>query len=854
MSEPLSLFLGRSYDPTAGKTTLEALSFDPANLTTHAVITGMTGSGKTGLGIDILEEAALQNIPAIIVDPKGDLTNLMLHFPDLAGKDFEPWIDPDLARRQGKSMADLAQATAEQWKTGLDGWGLGPTQLLALQQSVQFTIYTPGSSAGTPVNILSSFKAPEINWNENSELLREKIASTVTALLGLVGMTDIDPLRSREHILIANLMEQAWSQGQSLDLTAIIQQVQKPPFDRLGAFPLESFFPEKDRFPLAMLLNNFLASPSFQTWQTGEPLDVPALLYTASGRPRHSIFYLAHLDETERMFFVTLLFAAVESWMRAQRGTSSLRALVYFDEIVGYLPPVANPSSRPLLLRMLKQARAFGVGMVLATQNPVDLDYKALSNAGTWMIGRLQTDRDKQRLLDGLESAGDAVDRAALDRQISALQKRVFILHSVNSSDTRLFQSRWTLNFLAGPLTRAQIPDLNRLAAVAAVTASATPVQNNASTAAPTRPAPASTPAAAALVTSAAAAAPAAATPVEPAYSPVRPAVQNGLVEYFIPNDLGVSEALAAAAAVAAPGQASLQNAQVEGLLYSPALLAQVEVRYLARRYNLDYSRKLSVLITELGAGLVHWENFAWKVIPPEKIQNQPQPQARFAGLPGWLADLRKVTGLQKDFLDWVYRNGTIRIHANETLQVYAGPQVTTAEFHELCSQAARSALKAEQDKASAVFAAKLATLQQKVERQKLEVQEQDEIASRRNNETLVAGGEVLLGLFSKRKRSLNTALTKNRMAQKAKSDLGEDRQLLADLQKQLADLQLARTSAIQQVQDKWGQSVNDETDVPIPLNKKDIYPELFGIAWLPYYLLRIDGQLRKIAAFTATQ
>ena len=846
MSESPKFFLGRIYDPATGKTTPDPLSYDPANLTTHAVITGMTGSGKTGLGIAILEEAALQSIPAIIVDPKGDLTNLLLHFPDLAPKDFEPWLDPDQARRQGKSIADLAQVTAEQWKTGLDGWGLGQTQLLALQNAVQFTIFTPGSSAGTPVNILSSFKAPNINWGENSELLREKIASTVTALLGLVGMTDIDPLRSREHILIANLMEQAWSQGINLDLTEIIQQVQKPPFTRLGAFPLDSFFPEKDRLSLAILLNNFLASPSFQTWQMGVPLDVPALLYAPDGRPRHSIFYLAHLDEAERMFFVTLLFAAVESWMRTQRGTSGLRALVYFDEILGYLPPVANPSSRPLLLRMLKQARAFGVGMVLATQNPVDLDYKALSNTGTWIIGRLQTDRDKLRLLDGLESAGDSVDRAALDRQISGLQKRVFILHSVNSADTPLFQSRWTLNFLAGPLTRAQIPDLNRLGAsspapaaspVQAEPAGAAPVQNIASADAPTQPILASTPAVAAAASS-----------LESGYSAAHPAVPDGLVEYFIPNELGVSVAMKAA------NQAVTQNPQVEGLLYYPALLAQVEARYLLRRYNLDYDHRLSALVTDLSGSLMQWEDFAWNVYPPGKLQSQPQPQARFSILPGWLTDARKMAGLQKAFLDWAYRNGTVHIHANETLSVYAGPQVTTAEFHELCSQAARSTLKAEQDKASAVYETKLAALQQKVERQKLAVEEQENIANHRKQETMVAGGELLLGLFTKRKRTLNTTLSKNRMAEKAKSDLREASQALADLQKQLADLQQARQSAIQQVQDKWGQSVNDETDIPVPLAKKDIFLELFGIAWLPYYLVRQDGQLHKIAAFPQPQ
>jgi hypothetical protein len=848
MSEPLNFFLGRYYDPATGKTLPETVSYDPANLTTHAVITGMTGSGKTGLGIAILEEAALQGIPAIIVDPKGDLTNLLLHFPDLAPGDFQPWLDPDLARRQGKSLPDLAQITAEQWKTGLEGWGLGRPQLQALQQAVEFTIFTPGSTAGKPVNILSSFKAPEINWSDNSELLREKIASTVTALLGLVGMTDIDPLRSREHILIANLMETAWSQGQSLDLTAIIQQVQKPPFDRLGAFPLEGFFPEKDRLPLAMLLNNFLASPSFQSWQTGEPLDVPALLYAADGRPRHSIFYLAHLDEPERMFFVTLLFAAVESWMRTQRGTSGLRALVYFDEILGYLPPVANPSSRPLLLRMLKQARAFGVGMVLATQNPVDLDYKALSNAGTWMIGRLQTDRDKLRLLDGLESAGDAVDRAALDRQISGLQKRVFILHNVNSPDTRLFQSRWTLNFLAGPLTRAQIPDLNRLASAASTAAvnpagaqpaavTVAPLQNNSPTTAPAQPVLSIPPVMTASVASSV-----------PVYSTTRPAVPDGLVEYFVPGELGVGEALKTA------NQGIPPNPQAEGLLYCPALLTQVEVRYLVQRYNLNYSLKHSVMVTDLSGSMLQWEDYAWNVFLPGKLQSQPQPQARFTTLPGWLTDVRKMSALQKGFLDWVYRNGTIHIHANPTLNVFAGPQITTAEFHELCSQAARAALKAEQDKATAAYQGKLTLLTQKIERQKLVVQEQEDIASRRKGETLVAGGEVLLGLFTKRKRSLNTTLSKNRMAEKAKSDLGEDRQLLADLQTQLASLEQARDSANQQVQDKWGQSVNDEAEVPVPLAKKDIFLEYFGIAWLPYYLVRQDGQLNKIAAFTAPQ
>ena len=417
-----SFYLGRKYDLANATGTTDPVMYDPANLTTHGVVTGMTGSGKTGLCIGLLEEAALQGIPALIVDPKGDLTNLVLHFPNFLPSDFEPWIDPELARRSGKSMADLSAETAANWQKGLANSELGPDDLRALGAAADFAIYTPGSTSGLPINILSSFQPPDIDWADNREILREKISTTVTALLGLVGITDIDPLRSREHILLSNVLENAWSKGTTLDLTELILQTQNPPFARLGAFPLDSFYPAKDRSELAMLLNNFLASPSFETWLIGGPLDINAMLYTPEGKIRHSIFYLAHLSDNERMFFTTLLFAATEAWMRTQRGTSGLRALLYFDEILGYLPPVANPPSKPILLRMLKQARAFGLGLLLATQNPVDVDYKALSNAGTWFIGRLQTDQDKQRLLDGLETAAaGGIARGEIDKMISTL-------------------------------------------------------------------------------------------------------------------------------------------------------------------------------------------------------------------------------------------------------------------------------------------------------------------------------------------------------------------------------------------------------------------------------------------------
>ena len=416
MADLEGFFLGKQYDLAKGTVLDQPVIYDPADLTTHAIVTGMTGSGKTGLCIAMMEEAALKGIPALIVDPKGDLTNLLLHFPDLLPSDFEPWIDPEIARRAGQSTVQAGTTAAENWKKGLEGWGLGRANIQALKSAADFTIYTPGSSSGESVNILSSFDAPALPWEENREVLRDKIASIVTALLGLVGLKDIDPLRSKEHILLSSLLEDAWSKGQGLDMPTLILQTQKPPFDRLGAFPVDSFYPEKERMDLAMLLNSFLASPSFETWQEGTPLDIDALLFTKDGKPRHSVFYLAHLDDNERMFFVTLLFSAVESWMFTQRGTGTLRAMLYFDEILGYLPPVANPPSRPVLLRLLKQARAFGVGLLLATQNPVDVDYKALSNAGTWLIGRLQTDQDKQRLLDGLQGASGTFDRSAADK------------------------------------------------------------------------------------------------------------------------------------------------------------------------------------------------------------------------------------------------------------------------------------------------------------------------------------------------------------------------------------------------------------------------------------------------------
>jgi hypothetical protein len=418
-----AFYLGRAYDIEHGETLDAPVMYDARDLTTHAVCVGMTGSGKTGLCVNLLEEAALDNVPAIIIDPKGDMTNLLLTFPELRPEDFKPWVNIDDARRKGMDVDEYATSIAETWRSGLADWDEGPERIQKLKDSAEFTIYTPGSGAGVPVSILSSFAAPALDWEENEEMLREKVQGTVSALLGLVGI-EADPVRSREHILLSNIFEHAWREGEDLDLARIIGLVQKPPMRKLGVFDVDTFFSEKDRFALAMEINNLVAAPGFERWMEGQPLDVADILSAENGKPRMSVFYIAHLNDAERMFFVTLLLEQVLTWMRSQPGTTSLRALVYFDEVFGFFPPVAEPPSKRPLLTLFKQARAFGLGMMLTTQNPVDLDYKGLTNAGTWFIGKLQTERDKSRVLEGLESvvseAGTLLDRKVLDKLISS--------------------------------------------------------------------------------------------------------------------------------------------------------------------------------------------------------------------------------------------------------------------------------------------------------------------------------------------------------------------------------------------------------------------------------------------------
>lgn len=813
------LFLGKKFDLETGEMGEELVHYDPDDLTTHGVITGMTGSGKTGLGVIMLEEAALQGIPAIVVDPKGDLTNLLLHFPDLLPEDFKPWIDQDAARRDGKSIDEAAEGAANLWKKGLASYGIEKPQLEALRDAAEYAVYTPGSDAGLPVSILASFSAPEIPWEGNKEVLRDKISSTVTAVLGLIGIKDIDPVRSKEHILLSNIFEHAWEHGQDLDMATLITHVQSPPFDKLGVFSLDQFYPQNERFELAMLLNNFLAAPAFHTWLEGAPLDISALLFTPEGKPRHSVFYLAHLSDQERMFFVTLLYTAVETWMRTQKGSGSLRVMVYFDEIAGYLPPVSNPPSKSIILRMLKQARAFGVGLVLATQNPVDLDYKALSNAGTWMIGKLQTDQDKARLLDGLEGAAPGINRGDFDRMISMIDKRVFLLHNVHEKEPQVFHTRWAMNYLPGPLTRNQIPKLNALVNAKSHSTDRSPTKADVPSGAEEKTSLGQT---------------------------IVPAVQGAVNMQYYPVNISPEAALKAV------NKTISADTRQPQLLYQPVLMGQARVAYLDRKYNISHEALYTVRMDEYQRkGLVRWENFIVDPLNLNNLRQSPQPGASFETLEMLGIESGDVINdLGKDFEEWIYRTQTMTLRINEQLGVVAGPEVSDEEFRKMCEEAVKEKKDEEIEEIKEKYEKKLDSLEDKLKKEMMELEEDKQELSHRRMEEAGKGLENIVGLFAGRQRSISTSLTKRRMTSQAKADVEESEQEIIGIEQDMKEMQEALKEELEKVNEHWEDAVSMVIEEPVSPYKKNIFVEMFGILWLPHYAFDQDGKWVTVPAY----
>jgi len=845
---PNQFYIGRKHDQDTGTTSDDAYVYDPDDLTTHAVVVGMTGSGKTGLCLDIMEEAALNNLPAILIDPKGDITNLLLHFPELLPEDFKPWINKDDARRDGKTVDQAAADTAGMWKEGLQGWGIESDRIQQLKDSVDRTIYTPGSTSGTPISILASLKAPAADWESNKEVMLEQIEGTVTALLSLIGSNDIDPVSDPEHILLSKIIADSWAAGKDVDMGELIMQTQNPPFEKLGFFSVDQFFPAKDRMALAMKLNSIVAAPSFQPWISGEPLDIESMLYTPDGKPRHSIFYIAHLSETERMFIVTLLYSAIETWMRTQSGTTSLRALVYFDEIFGYLPPTANPPSKKPMLRMLKQARAFGVGMVVATQNPVDIDYKALSNAGTWFVGRLQTERDKERLLDGLQGAAEGdFDRSTADSMLSGLGKRVFLINNVHArSGPELFQTRWAMNYLAGPITRNQLADLNALAGgTRKQTAAKKKTARKASASKDT----------AAVAEDAGAPA---AKPAKPKKSPLdkytvtRGAVHEDVDEYFLPRRFSLSKALQRRSRT---GEA--EEAEMIGLVYLPSLLLQVDVLYTDRKGSFSEHKRYASLLT--GApkkGAIRFEKYIIDPVDPDDLESEAEGDGRFGDLDPVFQSARKLSPISKKYIDFIYRSAELPLFENEKLKMLSYPNESLEEFKARCEDAADELEDEEVEKIQARYEKQLDRLQDKLRKEERDLSEDEARLSALKMETMVNYAQTLGNLASNffgggRRRSsrLSSSLSKRRQQASAKAQVEESIEEIAELRRDLEELAREHEEELIEIDEKWAEVVADCIEVSVSPMKKNIEVELFGVAWHPHWLARVNGRVKTVPA-----
>lgn len=824
-----AFYLGRTYDLEGQRPGDDLLLYDAKDLTTHAVCVGMTGSGKTGLCLSLLEEAAIDGVPAILVDPKGDLSNLLLTFPNLAPADFAPWINEDDARRKGLEPAAYAAQQAELWKKGLADWGQDGARIQRLRDAADFAIYTPGSNAGLPVSILKSFDAPAPAIIDDPELFGERVASTATSLLGLLGI-EANPLQSREHILLSTIFTRTWQDGRNLDLAALIQQIQLPPVARVGVMELETFFPSKDRFALAMQLNNLIASPGFSRWLDGDPLDIDAMLHTPTGRPRISILSIAHLSDPERMFFVSLLLSQMLGWARTQSGTTSLRALLYMDEIAGYFPPVANPPSKQPLLTLMKQGRAFGVGVVLATQNPVDLDYKGLANAGTWFIGRLQTDRDKQRVLDGLEGAAASAtakfDRQALDALLSRLTSRVFLMNNVHEDQPVVFETRWAMSYLRGPLTRTQIKTLtdqrraNEASAAAApassTTTAVTPTQ---SISAPASPQPNTPTAPPKPAISTAFAVPDART--QATATSARPVLPPDVAQYFIPSS-------------AAPGTT---------IQYRPMLLGCAKVHYYSAKAGVDTDVP-ACWLAPFAAGPValDWERAAETTITENDIKPDANPGAAFAPLPAEAGKAKSYDAWKKSFTDTLARNHRLELLRSDDFDASSKPGESERDFRARLQQLAREQRDAIAEKLRAKYAPKLATLQDRLRRAQQAVEVQKAQSSSAKFQTAVSFGAVLLSAFTGRKiasagnigRASTAARGASRAAKEA-GDVGRAEENVEAIQTQLHEVETQFRAELEAATSNAASANQPLTTVSLKPKKTDIAVRAVVLVWAPY-------------------
>jgi hypothetical protein len=787
-----SFYLGAEYDIENNKLSDKIVSYDARDLTTHAVCVGMTGSGKTGLCIGLLEEAALDKVPAIIIDPKGDMTNLLLQFEDMKPEDFEPWINPDDASRKDMSVSDYAKKISKTWSEGIASWGQGPERIKDLKSSVEYNIFTPGSTAGIPVNILGSFSAPKSDFDEDAEMIRERIQGVVAALLGMIGNNE-DPVRSREGILLSNIFEHYWRKAEDLDLAKLIKGIQKPPISKLGVFNVEDFFPEKERFELAMDFNTLIASPQFKTWLEGTPLDIDKIYFSEDGKPRHSIFYIAHLSETERMFFVTLLLNALISWMRAQSGTTSLRSLLYFDEIFGFFPPTANPPSKKPLLTILKQARAFGVGAVLVTQNPVDIDYKGLSNAGTWFIGKLQTERDKLRLLEALEgaisdSAGSDID---YDKLISQLDSRVFLLHNVHEDAPQVFHTRWVLSYLRGPMTR---PQVEKLMDDRKKSMSKTKAGNDIELASRIK------------------------ADSHAALNTEAPHLDPSIKQMFLIPSKAVNAS--------------------DKLHYRAQILAAGRVRYYDAKRNYDEVEERPLLISPPDEfGRIDWEAAKtlnnWQEQVSDTAYKAAGVNTTFDDVADSINSSKNLKDIEDAFSDYLYYNSKRELLEHEDLEIIQKQDESKESFLMRVATAAKEERDEELEELKEAYEKKLDRIKDKIRDEERDLYDAESDAQSRKQDELVNILETAASLLGKRRRrSFSSVSTKRRMSRRAADRVEKIREEIEDLQLDLQDVMEELEEKSNEIRDHWLEQENEISVKEVTPRRADVYVDAVFICW----------------------
>ena len=817
--------LGGQIDPAKHERTDSSTTIQSGDFTTHGVIVGMTGSGKTGLGIVLVEEALNAGVPALLIDPKGDLTNLCLTFPQLAATDFQPWVNEGDASKAGQSVADFAAAQAKAWTDGLGSWGITSERIAALRDAVTFTIYTPGSSAGIALNIVGSLQAP--SDVSDAEVVGDEIEGFVSGLLSLVDI-DADPLSSREHILLSNLILNEWTAGRSLDLPTLVGMIQQPPIRKLGVFELDQFFPPKDRMALAIRLNGLLASPSFGAWITGPPLDIGSMLKTPDGKPRCAIVTTAHLTDQERQFVTTLILSKLVTWMRKQSGTTDLRALLYMDEVAGYLPPTAMPPTKKPIMTLMKQARAFGVGVVLSTQNPVDIDYKALSNAGTWMIGRLQTDQDKQRLLDGMSAASGAVDVNEIGGTIAGLAKREFVLRRAGKDHPEVFTTRWAMSYLRGPLTRDQIAVLmaDQKAAIAPAAA-----KGSTSVVADTGPVAAGD-----------------ATTGSPAASQAQPTPPASVASELAHDEITLLPEIASGVAVRWADVASPWLAAVggdpRGTRFEASVVARVALRYDDDKAALVHDEEYEAVLFPLAEPVDATRSIAVDYDDRDLRPDAPNPCVyRLPNAP--IKDKTFWTRVERDLIDALVRSQTVDLQANRDLTMFGRPGESADDFTARCLTAANDLADKEIAALRGKYADKVTRLQTQIQTAGDRAEVLDtERKGRRSEEMLSTAGSILGGLLGGRRSRgglLGSILGKagGAAGRRTRTSAAGDRldaaeNKLEGLHRQLEDLEAELSREVTDVDAKWMATAKNISTLQVGLERTDVKVTQLALVWIP--------------------